>query len=367
MGIGFLSGEDIEIPSAPVNDPACWKGEDHQASIDWHYWLDDDDIAELNAAIAHTRRRGLSIMEVTRADFPLAGLGDKMRQIRRDLIDGRGFALLRGLPLDDYSREEAALAYWGLGTHLGYVVSQNGKGHLLGHVLDIGERSEPAKGEENKGTFVHSKNYGNLTSERLDYHVDWADLIGLLCLHPAMKGGESRIVSSIALHNAIMERRPDLVATLYEPFWVDRKGEIPTGCRPYFQMPVFNSYGGRLTTYFPGGHMMTPGTYPEVPAHSPAQLEAIDLFRQLANLPELHLSMTMQKGDVQFLNNHTVLHSRTAFTDFPEPEKRRHLLRLWWVAPDSRPLPHWFYERYGAGRRGGIYMPGVSENVPLEI
>lgn len=370
MDTGFLSADDVTLPAAPVADPACWKGEDLQNSTDWQYRLDAADLAELAAAVKHVRDNGLEIIEVTRRDFPLKRLARTMADIREEVLNGRGFTLMRGVPIDDYSREEAALVYWGLGTHLGYPVSQNAKGHLLGHVLDLGEKSSDVAADksniDSKGVFLSPKQRGYMSAERLSYHTDWADIIGLLCLHPSMSGGESRIVSSIALHNAIMERRPDLLQTLYEPYWVDRKGEIPAGARPYFQMPVFHNYEGKVTTYYSGGHMKTIGIYPELPPHTQKQREAMELMDELANSPEFRLEMVLEKGDIQLLNNHVVLHSRTAFTDFPEPEKRRHLLRLWWITPDGRPLTHWFYERYGAGLRGGIYTPGLVENVSLE-
>ncbi len=371
MDTGFLNAREVTLPSEPVKDPACWKGADFQNSTDWQYRLDAADLSEIAAAIKRVKDKGLSIMEVTQNDFPLDRLARTMADIRKELLEGRGFALLRGLPVDDLSREEIALVYWGLGTYIGYAVPQNGRGQILVHVLDKGGRTDAAYTEQSslgeKNAFLNPKQRAYYSNQRLFYHVDWADIIGLLCLHPAMTGGESRFVSSIALHNAIMERRPDLLRTLYEPYWVDRKGEIPACSRPYFQMPVFHHYQGKLTTYHPGGHIKTTDIYPELPPLTSKQLEAMEFMNDLANSPEFCMLNIFDKGDIQFLNNHVVLHSRTAFLDHPEPEKRRHLWRMWWVTPDGRPLPHWYYLRYGEGRRGGIFTPGTAENLPIEI
>lgn len=361
-------------PATPVADPACWTGEALQHSTVWQYRFSAEDLDDLEAALLAVNQQGLDIIAIGRREFPLPRLGKRLADIRRELFDGRGFVLLQGLPVAQHSRRDAAILYWGIGCHLGYPVSQNADGHLLGHVIDLGTKSPadvkaqaelPGAGGDAK-VFVHPKYRGYNSNERLAYHVDFADIIGLCCLHPARSGGESFIVNSIALHNEILRTRPDLLKVLYQPFCIDRRGEIPAGAKPYFEMPVFHYFHGRLTTYYSGGHIKSAGTSGVVPPMTAQQTEAMQLMDQLANDPRFRLEMTLEQGDLQFINNHTVLHTRTAFEDFDEPERRRHLLRLWLVAPESRPLPHWFYERYGAGRRGGIYVPGVREHVPLD-
>lgn len=352
-----------------VDDPACWTSADLGKSTAWQVHLSDADRTELDEALAHVRKLKLSILEVTKADFPLPLLGKRLQDIRREILEGRGFVLLRGVPVERYSKLDAAFAYWGIGLHIGYPVCQNARGEMVGHVIDLGARSaykNPLAESAATTMFLHPTHRSYMSNERLSYHTDFADVIGLLCLQPSKSGGESKIVSSIAIHNQILRRRPDLLEVLYQPYWVDRRGEIPTGAKPYYAMPIFCMFGGKLTTYYAGGHMKTTAQFIELPPMSPAQKEAMTLVDEIANDPAFHLSMVMERGDIQLINNHTVLHSRSAYEDYPERERARHLLRLWLVTPAGRPLPHWHYERYGAGRRGGIYVPGVREMVAIE-
>jgi len=364
-----MNEEHIEMADRPVDDPACWTSAELGASTAWQIRLTEAERAELDQALAHVRKQKLSILEVTKADFPLRSLAQKLAGVRREILEGRGFVLLRGVPVERYDRLEAAIAYWGIGLHIGYPVCQNARGEMIGHVIDLGARSaykNPLAETAATTMFLHPKHRSYMSNERLSYHTDFADVIGLLCLHGAKSGGESKIVSSIAIHNEILRRRPDLLRVLYRPYWVDRRGEIPAGAKPYYPMPIFSLFGGKLTTYYAGGHMKTTAQFAELPPMSAAQKEAMTLVDEIANDPAFHLSMVMERGDLQFINNHTVLHSRTAYEDYPERERARHLLRLWLVTPAGRPLPHWHYERYGAGRRGGIYVPGVREMVAIE-
>ena len=280
------------------------------------------------------------------------------------MLDGRGFVLLRGLPVDRYSREDVAVLYWGMGVHLGYPVVQNSKGHLLGHVTNLGDNAAEAPREETSEKpriFLHPQRRGYSTRGRAYFHVDPCDIVGLLCLHPARSGGQSLVVSSVAIHNEIMKRRPDLLRVLYQPFWTSRQNEIPAGAKPYFQMPMFSYHQGKLTTFFTPGFVRNSENFPELPRPTDDQRAALDLVEEISNEPMFHLSMMLEKGDIQFLHNHVLLHTRTEYEDFDGVDRRRHLARLWLVTPESRPLPHWIYDCTGGGRRGGIYVPGVKE------
>jgi hypothetical protein len=367
-GLLRMHDDSVVVPTEPVDDPAGWESGKLGVPEGWQVRLTDADRAELDAALAQVHRQAIPILEVTKADFPLPKLGEKLADIRREILDRRGFVLLRGVPVERYSKLDAALAYWGIGAHIGYAVCQNARGEMIGHVVDLGARSSMKNplGEKASTMFLHPKHRSYMSNERLSYHTDFADVIGLLCLQRSKTGGQSKIVSSIAIHNEILRRRPDLLKVLYQPYWVDRRGEIPAGCRPYYPMPIFCMFGGRLTSYYAGGHMKTTAQFKELAPMSEEQREAMFLVDEIANDPAFHLSMEMERGDIQFINNHTVLHSRSAYEDYPEPERKRHLLRLWLVTPAGRPLPHWHYERYGAGRRGGIYVPGVREMVTIE-
>lgn len=345
-------------PPGPIGGPAAWRGEDLARSDDWMYRLSDADIAEIDAALASVRSRGLDLMDIDRAAFTLPRLGAKLDAIRRELLAGRGFVAIRGLPMDRYSTEDAATAYWGIGRQLGDPVSQNAGGHLLGHVRDLGYD-------------VHDPNVRVYqTTERQYYHADSCDIVALLCLRKARRGGHSSLVSSVTLYNEILARRPDLLPVLFEPFCIDRRGEVPEGMKPYFEMPVFTWHEGLLSAYYVRRYIESAQRFPDVPRLTAPQIEALDLLDSLADDPALHHEMAFEPGDMQFLHNHQILHDRTAFEDWPEPERKRHLLRLWLCPPDGRPLPGCFRARWGSieiGRRGGILVPETELKASLDI
>ncbi len=360
------------LPRAPgpIDGPANWKSADYQNSTAWQYRLSAQELGELEEGLAAVNKAGLDIIQIQRGDFPLRGFAKTLLELRQEILNGRGFVLLRGLPVQSVSRRDAAILYWGIGLHLGYPVSQSGRGQLLGHVVNRGAAvAKVLPTESHKGTAPTSRGYDSNKGDSR-FHVDAGDIVGLLCLHPAKSGGKSLIVSSTAIHNEIMKRRPDLLEVLYQPFWRDRRdSEVPAGARPYFPIPVFNFHNGRLFAPYSASAIRNAGygeLYPELPVLTTPQREAMELVEGLAEDPEFHLSMVMEAGDCQLLNNHVILHSRTAYEDWPEDERRRHLLRLWLVVPEHHALPHWHYDRYGAGRRGGIYVPGVKEAVSWE-
>jgi hypothetical protein len=207
------------------------------------------------------------------------------------------------------------------------------------------------------------------TRERQNYHTDSCDVVGLLCLHPARSGGLSSLVSSVTLFNEMRERRPDLARVLFEQIETDRRGEDPDGQEPFFRIPVFNWHAGFLSAVYQRSYVESARRFPAVPPLRPEQVEALDLFDALSNDPALHFQMELRAGDIQLVHNHTLLHDRTAFEDWPEPERKRHLLRLWLAPEGARPLPAVFADRYGSvvpGRRGGVTVPGMRSTVPWD-
>lgn len=345
-------------PQKPVVDPAAWTKEDLARSRDWLYLLTAEQIADLDRAVALVQSRETPLSNVRREDFGLPILGPVLERLSEEMINGRGFVLIRGVPVHRYTKLQSAIAFWGIGTYFGEAVSQNGKGHLLGHVKDLGAR-----------TLANPTDRGYQTGEQLPFHCDATDVVGLLCLHPSKSGGESTIVSSVTIHNEMLRRAPELVAALTEPIYRDRRGEIPPGRKPYYQLPVFNYYQGYLTTVWQGGFIRSAQRFEELPRHSLQLVAALDLFGQLCR--ELAFPMEFERGDIQLLHNYVCVHSRTAFEDYPEAERKRHLLRLWLATPNGRPLPPAFFERYGtlaAGQRpaGGITIPGTVLQTPIE-
>jgi hypothetical protein len=328
------------------------------ARSDWILRLEPVHLAEIAAAVAPLAARGVDIARIERADVPLPTVAPLLDRVRGELLDGRGFALLRGLPLARMSLRDAAIAFFALGAHLGAARPQNARGHVLGHVIDLGLSS----GDPSVRIYQ--------TRERQTYHTDSCDVVGLLCLRTARRGGLSTLVSSTTIFNEMRRRRPDLLAHLLLPIATDRRGEVPAGMKPWFEIPVFSWYAGHLTAIYQRQYIESAQRFAAAPRLTAGQVAALDLFDQLANDPALHLHMAFEPGDIQLVHNHTLLHDRTAFEDWEDPALRRHLLRLWLACPGARPLPPVFAERYGSvevGARGGLTLPpGVVPNAPLD-
>jgi Taurine catabolism dioxygenase TauD, TfdA family len=343
-------------PRPLVEGPSAWIGAELARHPEqWIYTLSPAEIGEVEGAV--TKVRGRDLAGLTRADFPFPTLAPVLEGMRDAVLNGRGFVLIRGLPVDGRPIADGAAAYWGIGMHFGSARSQNAMGHLLGHVRDLGVAT----------TDPSVRTYQ--TTERQHFHTDSCDIVGLLCLKTAKSGGLSSLVSSMAMYNEMARRRPDLLARLFRPFATDRRGEVPIGEKPYFDMPVYNAYQGHISAIYSGTYIRSAQRFAEVPRLTKEDIEALEMFDDLANDKELRLDMELRQGDIQFVHNHTCLHDRTAFVDWPEPERKRHLLRLWLAAPGARPLPPVYAPRYGSttiGDRGGIICETTRLHAPLE-
>ncbi len=347
---------DITQVPARIAGPSAWYGPDWAEDTSWIEPLAPAEIAEIDAAVRTVNAAGVDIAHLRKADFPVPALAARLARITDDVLTGRGFALIRGLDLGRYSLRDAAIAFFGLGSHIGHARSQNAKGHILGHVQDLGLSSH------------HPNVRIYQTRERQTYHTDSSDIVALLCLKTARSGGLSSLVSSVTLYNEMRARAPDLARLLFEPIETDRRGEVPPGAPPYFRIPVFNWHKGLLSAIYQRQYIDSTRRFPDLPPFTPEQVAALDLFDALANDPALNFHMEFRPGDIQLVHNHTLLHDRTAFTDWPEPERKRHLLRLWLAPDNARPLPPVFAERYGdltPGARGGVSVPQNELKAPL--
>jgi len=342
-----------------LDTPAAWYGPDLMSRPDeWITHLSDIHIAELTKATRSAMGAcGEDIASVSPGTFPLPTLSPALDDLRNQLIHGCGFALIKGLPIDEFDQRQAATLFFGLGSHLGSSRSQNAAGHILGHVRDIGK----------SGNDLNARIYQ--TSERQTFHTDSADVVGLICLRQSKSGGESLLVSGETIYNELLKRRPDLIDCLFDPIATDRRGEVPDGMKPFFEIPVFSWFGEHLTVMYQRQYIDSAQRFDGALRLTPKHIEALNLFDDLANDPALHLSMRLEPGDMQFVYNHALLHDRNGFEDWPEPEKRRHLLRLWLSIPGDRPLPDCFAERFGSvtvGDRGGIFVPGTTLSAPID-
>ncbi|MFB7308245.1 TauD/TfdA family dioxygenase [Streptomyces sp. NPDC056192] len=308
-----------------VHGAGGWCGAEVVDSNDWRVELSAVHQAELRAAVGAVESAGLGLADFSRQDFPLPTLGPLLHRLVDELMDGRGFVLLQDTPVAGLSERQCEILALGLGRHVGRTVPQ-GAGKHLQHVRDLGVAPSD------------STSYSYQHSGRLGYHADPNDVVALLCIRPAKSGGLSCIVSSVAVHNEVVRTRPDLAEVLYRPWWRDRRsGDGPDS---FYESPVYTvDSAGALSTSYGPDYMRSALRSAHVPPFTPAQLEAMELLDHLNNDRRFMLAMDLRAGDMQFLNNHVTLHSRTEYVDHPEPERRRDLVRLWLNTEQDRHAP----------------------------
>ena len=338
-----------EILDHPYECDANWKGPELASSTSWVYTLTDTDIGELESALSHVASKGLNIPDIRQHDFPLPSLSVKLTDIARQLESGLGFTLIRGVPVERHSAEDSKILYWGIMTYFGEAAAQNMMGELVSDVRAI------------DGDWTENFNIrGYQTRVHLPFHCDKADLVGLMCQQTAKAGGESCISSSVAIHNEILRTRPDLLEALYQPFYIDHRGEEFDGEDPFYIAPVFALHHGHFYSRFGQRYVETAQRFPQIPRLTPEQTEGMALFSKLALSDEFRLDMVFQRGDIQLLNNHLIVHSRTDYDDWPEPERRRHLLRMILLAGDDKNSPEFtrnlnaFIRRWGTEPRQSV-------------
>ena len=296
----------------PLTIPAAWKGSELALNDDWREELTEADLVELDHAIATAKGTGKPMGDLSKEDFPLPGFARKIDRWRREIQSGRGFQVIAGVPVDRWTQPESELFFWCFGQHLGVPGAQNPDADLLGHVRDTGESPDEVR---------HYR-----TRVNINFHCDAADVVGLLCLRKAKRGGQSRIVSSISVYNELLRLRPDLVQRLYEPFMMDTKGE---GGVQYLPVTPCRFDDGQLRTFYHTDYFRSARGFRGEPMLSAEDRALLDLYNEIADSANLYLDMDLEPGDVQLLSNHTVLHARTDYDDYPELERKRHLLRLW--------------------------------------
>lgn len=340
--------------AAPIATWPVWQRADLEADHSWIRRLDDAAVDGLRRAVEHARGTGKSLLQLDRADFPLP---PSVHEVLRWVVDqtqrGYGVALVRGIPTEQLGEDEARLLFWGLGLHLGVARPQGRKSQFMSDVRAEG------------GEYRSPTGRGYNTNASLDFHSDASDVVALLCRHDAKSGGESLITSSFVAHNQMLGERPDLVDLLHQPFVYSRQGEQAAEEAPYYEMPIFGERNGRFACRYVRNHITgAQVAFREVPRLTPGQTEALDVFDSILARPELCFRMFLEPGDIQFLNNYVVLHSRTKFEDHPEPDRRRHLLRLWLAIPEAQMLPLSFKAFYkdveSAAVRGGHRGQGIT-------
>lgn len=336
----------VEVLHEKLTGPGAWVGPEIQKQESWIMHLGDAEIAEVERALENVKARGRQI-PFKADDFPLPFLSERLDEVPDRLENGLGVVLIRGLPRSRYTNEECELIYWGFGVHLGTPVSQNTRGHLLGHVRDEGRTMDDPNAR------------GYQTRAKMDFHSDQlpVDALGLFCVRTAKSGGASALTSVETVHNVILEERPDLLEVLYQPFNIDWRGEEPAGEQPWYRSPMFSYADGKVTSRITSRAYFNGVTrFGKELALSDIQREALDFVQEVANRPELRLRMFFEEGDMQFVNNHATLHAREEYEDDDDPDMKRHLLRMWIAFPEARrrQLAPILAERYTFVERGGI-------------
>jgi len=316
------------IYEAPIDHPTAWKVADFKNPADYTIELTATNLREIERAIERINAAHLGLDDLQPEHFDVPSLHPVIDEIRHEIENGRGFVVVRRLPVEDYSKDEIGMIFWGIGTHLGRGLSQSVLGDRLGHVKDFSREDPLARAYRNK--------------QELSPHTDSCDLVGLACLRDAKSGGVSRLTSALTVHNLMREECPECLERLYRGYAFHRRGEEKPGDHPYtpYRVPVFSNTEGRVSaryvrTYVEAG---------EAAAGRPMDafdLAVLDRFEEISKRPELMLEFTLRPGEMYFINNYTILHARTAFADCDEEDRRRHLLRLWLEVPQLRSVhPH---------------------------
>ncbi|KAH1798839.1 hypothetical protein KXX35_003049 [Aspergillus fumigatus] len=344
-----------------ITGPTVWTADEYRAHPEkWTHRFTPEELDELSRAGDEFINSKIPLTGISKKNFPLPTLSAYLLALRDELLNGRGFILFKRLPVQTWGNHKSAVVYMGLGTYLGYFVSQNSRGHVLGHVKDLGE--DPSQIDKVR---IYR------TNARQFFHADDADIVGLLCIARALEGGESDIVSSHTVYNILARERPDVLKTLTQPIWYfDRKGETSKGQDEYIRTSVMYLERGenpRVYTKWDPYYVRSLTRFSDagiIPPLSAAQLEALQVLEDTCLQNALH--MVLEVGDIQFLANSHVLHARTAYKDHAPPAPRRHLMRLWLATPEDEGgwrLPFWDSNEK---KRGGIQVDDQPPVAPLD-
>lgn len=351
---------------APISGACAWRGEEMARSRRWIFEMSDEALAEIDRALKSCQARGIPWQGTTRESFALPTLRHQLEAVAEELEEGSGMAKLRRLPVERYSPDELRQIWFGIGSNLGRPVFQNRSGELMREIRDegsgVGQRYGEVRDQRQGGAAVLSSYARTLSNGALRFHTDRTDVVGLLCVQQASTGGVSRLASSAAIHNEMLKRRPDLVETLYADIPRSRFGEETVKAEDVYLLPIFGAANGKFTSHYSYTYIEIAQLAPGTPRLSERQREAIAALNALCE--ELAFDMTLERGDMQFLNNHVIYHARTPFKDDAASGRTRRLYRLWLSMPNSRPLPagqEVLWGRIEAGAlRGGIAQTAAA-------
>ena len=346
-----------------ISGPTHWKASDYDGRAEtWSHVFSEQELADLSRAADEFAAAGEPLTGINPANFTLSEkfISDILA-MRNELLNGKGFILYKGFPVEQWGNHKSAIAYFGLGSYLGYPVSQNSRGHILGHVKDLGEDST----QIDKVRIYR-------TNARQYFHADDCDIVGLLCIARSMEGGESDMASSHEIWNVLQKERPDVAELFTKPIWYfDRKGETSKGQQDWIKSSIFyletavNGRSQRVYSKYDPYFVRSLTRFSDkglIPALSEEQKEAMDVLEDVCNRIRLH--MILEVGDIQFLHNGHILHARTAYKDWAPGTKdengkerpRRHLMRLWLATPEDEGGWRLPFDDSKEKKRGGIQV-----------
>jgi hypothetical protein len=348
----------------PITEPAAWRADELEDKSRWRVPLSESEVNEIVHATQRAAAKGLIPGGFGADDFEVPLFAARAERLRDQIENGVGFVVVAGVPVDRFDIETAKLMYWGLGAHVGEAISQNALGELLAEVTDRGLDKDKANVR------------GYVTNAGGSPHCDSCDAVSLLCYHPAKSGGESLLSSSLAVFNDILEQHPEYLPILEDGFYMDLRGEGPTGDpdeTTNHKNPVFSYFEGRMSCRYNAKSALRGALKRGQPLSGEAE-QALNFVRERALAPENLFTFTMERGDWSIISNHTLLHTRSAFEDYDEPERKRRLFRIWFNLPNSRPLAPEIADRLNTGPRGGVkvrdgagYWSGPSKRLGDQV
>lgn len=333
----------------PVTTEAAWRGDELDRTRDWLFFLTDEQVDQLEVLGKKFIADDPDLRFVQAADYPVPFLKEALASWQHDVDSGRGFVLVRGLRPHLYSDALSAAIFYILGLHMGDPMQQNEMGDLIDHVYATSDKTMNDPGA------LPSK-----VRDQLVFHSDSSDVVALMCLRPGKSGGASLLVSGAQIYNEILKRRPDLAPLLLEPFHWDWRRQDPESPAMTYTSPMVSLVDGVFSAYAGATFIFSAQEYPGVPKLTPQQIEVVKLFDEITYEPGMAIATSFQPGDIQWLSNYAALHSREAFTDFPEPQRRRHLLRVWLRREVGRPLVKGFGKNAVVQKRGEQRSPDAE-------
>lgn len=313
-----------------ITQKAAWVGKEISQKTDWIYYLSTPMVEALNQNLDYIASLNLGIEQIQAEHLTIKNpqVQEEFKQYANELENGYGFFLLKGLDVSKYSEEQLALIYYLIGMYMGKPVTQNPRGDLLGNVENVGDLNH-------KSTRVYE------TNAYLPYHTDLSDVVGLLSIRKAKQGGLSSLVSAATVYNRILQNYPEYLGYYYHPAYCDHLGDPePT------LTPIFSYYDNKLSCRYLRAYIELGHERKGIPL-SQVQIDALDIFDEYIQDPDLRLDMMLEPGDMQFCNNYCVMHSRSSFEDDEDLSNRRKLLRLWLKMPNARRLAQDFPGRNG--------------------